>query len=1179
VGQITSDPGPAGETGPRVLTVRAVPPKVQALRKSRRLLTLGLLAASLARPSDGSPPDEPAPPIPAPAPAAIPIFLDPPADRDAFWRMLGHPDFAELDGGLYRDLARPAWAPRAVDRPPAAIVEALAVTGEVADDRARLVIEYRIAVQGDGTAWVPIRLDGLTLSGAREGDRDLATRATEGRSWEVELDGRGEHRLRVELLAPVRSTAEGRRLDVPIPPASSTRFDLDVPGHVVDARTGINEPVAVGSRGVEGGARLAARLSPRSRIELAWRERTDPAVGLPVLLSAQGEIAVEVERGLIRARSSWSVAAIRGSADRIGFRLDAAEEVVDVEVDGRPVPFQARPDQGRSLVEVPLAEPLRANSPRSLAINTRRPIAAVGTARVTLQGYAFDRARVHAGVVVIAQNGPIFLNPSPGRGLRRIDPRTELPEGLRLVPHAALAFEFNEEPFDLGLGIEPAPPRLRVEARTTVTVEPRSARIDTRLECRASQGSPFDLRVILPRGLDFDRAEPPDLVASAQSVPIAPGAGPGGVDAPRLLSIALTPKAREADSFAIRLQGRCEIDPSRPVVVPLFQPQVDASTGGRIVVVTDRNVSVEPGGSGDEPSPFRVEWGAPASDWIWPDRPPGAESGLLWLRYDADPDSMPIRVAVRPRTIRHESTMTAAVDRRGADITEEISGEVAFGTLSRLDVALPPEVPTRWDVEGAEVEGREPLGRDPDGGRRYRLRFARGQVEAFRLRVRYRVPFREPLSAGRDDRLRLEPIRVLEGTSTGRQVRLAAAPGLEIGAEARGWDAVAIPEGSTTAEAGPPVRSILTRVDEKAGPVAVSARLGARQQLPSLVVSRLWIRAVQRPEDDLATTAYFWVETRDGSMTIGLPTGSRPVRARVGGSDVVDGEVEVVAADEYRIRFPAATAPGPVLVEVDYLIPAGSARDGWPPPRLLGGGVVQQTVWEVRLLGSRAGVGTPSGWTDENEWYWDGLLWRRRPRKSPAELYHWLGAGNLRYRIADPLESGEQGGRHGYLFSRPGPPSTLRFPVFSRFALLLLCSGPIMLAGLLVLARRPPPRLVGLTLVALAFAIGAFVDPDATILIVQSAMLGVVLLLASVAMNWALVRREGARPADGRVMVVTPSAAGSSISIAGGIGSDDPTAIRPRPAVPPAASTADHVAPSTPPGRPAGEPTSNRDHR
>ena len=1146
------------------------------MRTAPHLLILVVLGMSTGRSLAGSSSDGPKPPddtaVKATDEAPIPIFLNAPTDLEAFWKMLSRPDFVILDGDLYRKLRRASEPTTPSASNPPAVVESVAITGEVSGEWARLVAEFRVSLAKDGPAWVPIHLDGLTLSGARDGPAEVATRIADGRAWQVELAGDREHVVRVDFLAPVRSTSEGRRLDLAVPPVASTRIDLVVPRTVLDARTAVDEQVAVAPLEAGTGARLAARLGPRPRIELAWRERADPSVTLPALLSAQGEIAVEIERGSIRTRSSWVVGSIRGLSSQLTLRLDPAEELLDVEVDNRPVLVETRRDGEWSVVSIPLAEPLRPGTTRNVLLTTRRPIASSGIVKASLQGYSFDQAKVQTGVIAVARSGPLFLKPNPGRGLRRIDPWTELPETLRARPDTSLAFEFNDQPFELGLGIEPAPPRLRVESWTTVTVAPRSARLQTRLDCRTSQGRVFEVQVVLPRGLEFEGAEPPEVVESAQAVPIDPKADASVVaDVPRILTVALTHQARESGAFTILLKGWGAIDPSGPVALPLFRPVVDSTAGGRFAVVTGRDVAVELAPGPEEPTAFRVDWGPPPDDWTWPAGRPGPELDLTWLRSDANPEALPMKVTVRPRTIRHESSLAASVDLRGVEVVEEISGEVAFGALSRLDVAIPREIPARWDVEGVGLAGREPLGQDPDGSRRYRLRFARDFTDAFRFRVRYRLPFAEPPRADREGRIRLSPIRVLEGTSAGQKVVISAEPGLDLRSESAGWGAIASGDPSTAPEAGPAARLSMSRRDEDAGPVEIAVRPVPELTMPSVVVSRLWLRTVQRLENDLAASAQLRVETRDGSIVVGLPAGSTWIRARVGSTELAEGAVETVAADEYRLRFPGTTPAGPVLVAIDYSVPASSTAGGWPPLRLLGGGVIQQTMWEVQVLGTRAGVGTPPGWTDENEWYWTGGLWRRRPWKGPLELSNWLAGGGARQKLTEPLDSGEQSGRQSYLFSRVGPPTILRFPVFSRFLLLLLCSGPVLIVGLLALARRPPPRMVAASTLILAFAAGALFEPDALILVLQSSALGVALLLAGLAMHWAIERRGHSGPAGDRAVVVGPASVGSSMAQSPPIGVDESTAIRPRPTGPSAISTADHVFLARSPGRPPDE--------
>ncbi len=60
------------------------------------------------------------------------------------------------------------------------------------------------------------------------------------------------------------------------------------------------------------GTRLASHLSPRSRLDLSWRVEAEPGAQLSPLLSIQGDIAIDVDPGAFRARSSWAIKSVRG---------------------------------------------------------------------------------------------------------------------------------------------------------------------------------------------------------------------------------------------------------------------------------------------------------------------------------------------------------------------------------------------------------------------------------------------------------------------------------------------------------------------------------------------------------------------------------------------------------------------------------------------------------------------------------------------------------------------------------------------------------------------------------------------------------------------------------------------------------------------------------------------------
>ena len=142
-------------------------------------------------------------------------------------------------------------------------------------------------------------------------------------------------------------------------------------------------------------------------------------------------------------------------------------------------------------------------------------------------------------------------------------------------------------------------------------------------------------------------------------------------------------------------------------------------------------------------------------------------------------------------------------------------------------------------------------------------------------------------------------------------------------------------------------------------------------------------------------------------------------------------------------------------------MPAAKASGGVGAPALLDGGVVQQTLWEVRIPWSEAVVGVPAGWTDENEWYWDAYVWKRRPWKTSAGLA--VGSA-VRPPAPAPTagtdaDADPRGDYHSYLFGRPGGPAGLPLRIASRAWLVAVCSGSVLaVGGLLILVWRPPVR-------------------------------------------------------------------------------------------------------------------------
>ena len=206
------------------------------------------------------------------------------------------------------------------------------------------------------------------------------------------------------------------------------------------------------------------------------------------------------------------------------------------------------------------------------------------------------------------------------------------------------------------------------------------------------------------------------------------------------------------------------------------------------------------------------------------------------------------------------------------------------------------------------------------------------------------------------------------------------------------------------------------------------------------MVPRLLLKTVSSDDDTIRTSASYWVEAHGPTLRSHSPAAARWIGARVDGrfAEHVDYDP---ARGGYRLRFPGELGSKSVLVELQYEQPVHGVAATWQAPRLSDGGVVLQTLWELRLPSSLALVGVPRGWSDENQWAWNGLMWQRRPRRDMTAVNEWVGGAAVLSRAVDEFDGTNPDDHDRYLFSRSGPPAALSVWVVSRSWLVAICSG------------------------------------------------------------------------------------------------------------------------------------------
>ena len=1094
------------------------------------------------------------------------IILNGPDDLAAFWRRIEQPDFMVIKADQRlsgRDVAPGSTRDRAVT--PRWVVESVHVRGQVRGDFADLAVDLSIAVKGSDALWVPIRLDRQSLVGAREGAVDRELRQVEPGQWQVKLDGEGEHRIAVSVKAPVNVSPARKSLLIFIPEAASTRVDLDFSKGDLDIVLGKGEVFEQQHHDSGKTIHLAAWLSPRSALELSWA--TDSENGLPnaPLLTAKSEIAIDIDDEQLRTRSSWAVRCVRGTARSFEIQTDDDDEVTELLLDDQTIEAAAverLPNSGRRKLRIRLDDPLQAGVIKRLVMNTRRSLARGGSRQLAFTGFPLVSAREQSGFIGITQSANLFVEATASRGLRPID-SGKLPENLRTRPSTSLAFEFLDQPFLLNLKVESAPPLVRAESKTLFRIGSDLARSETRIDLDWVRGQLSELEFSVAPGLQVVSVGPPGIVESSHvSDEAAATPAPRTSATPRRLKVRLSGAGRDPARVSLILVGRQAVPSDGAVNLGVFVPVHTVSVSALYAVLADRGLSVD---VDDESG--RIKRLASMSltnglreGWPWAalrrDEP---DSRILDLVDETGSPFLPVRLARHARTITQETTVAAEVGRRSIDLVERVTLAVRFGLLNSLEIRVPAAIGDRWELLDKDIVDREERGRDPDGSTRYRLSFLKPVVDRVTIRLRYRLAVSPALEARTAREIMVPWITATGVPAEPMRVNLSLSPEIVLTELDKNW--VVAPDDGESPTAQGETTTTFTRGMAGRGDDGIPFKFKARAldsvALPTFLVPRLLLRTVYDGVKSARTSARYWVEAHGSEFAFALADGAQWIGARIDGrlAEHVDHDPD---RDSYRLRLPAELKSKPVLIELEYQLNEASAQSPWQPPRLLEGGVVLQTRWEVRLPPATAVLGVPTGWSDENQWFWSGIMWKRRSWQNAAAINEWISGPDSSGRAAEAIESLSFDDSQRYLFGRSGDPVPLGPWVISRSWLVVVCSGIALLVGFFAIFAQLRFRTVWAAGGAIGVLAAALVEPSAILLILESAAAGIALTLVGLLIESRIVRlRADVRP--GRVAVAAGARPGSDSSLrpsaAPIVGSDDSTAVRMR-----APSTLDFVA-------------------
>jgi hypothetical protein len=728
---------------------------------------------------------------------------------------------------------------------------------------------------------------------------------------------------------------------------------------------------------------------------------------------------------------------------------------------------------------------------------------------------------------------------------------------LRARPATSLAYEFLDQPFVLDLVVESSPPQIRGESRTFLEVGSETVRSETTIEL-AWLGELFDLELLAASGLEVVSVGPRESVESWRMAEVPVGERRGALEKqPGRLRIRLSAQARDRNKVTLKLAAIEPIKAPGSIKLGLISLDQTIPVNAFYAIAAGRDLALEleddTGRLRSSPE-IKSRFQNLSGEWPGVLLPRAERARQIFLADSGGSLYLPIRITRHERLLHRESVLSARVSRRSVEVIERTTFSVRFGDLRSLVIRVPAEFADRWELldrQGIEIEE---LSREAGGSRRYRLTFDRAAVEAATVRFRYRLALPKELDSTTAREVTIDRITIEEGEAGPARVGLELDPEIVVLETAPGWIQAADDLRSEPASERPVLQFVEKDQPKSANPFAFKARALAQVALPPLVIPRLLIKAVQGLDGSRRTTARYWVELHGADFPFELPEGLEWIGARVDGR--IAGQVDYDQSRSlYRLRFPGDSGQRPVLVELEFQETGPKPGANWRLPKLQGGAVVLQALWETRLPWSLTAVGIPAGWSDENRWSWSGFSWKRRPGRDSAGLNEWLvGAGGSAAAIDDLTGSGPEL-EDRYLFSRRGEPVAFSLWMVPGTWLVGICSGFTLVMGFLAIFRKFRFRTIWLGIAGVAVLSAVLVEPAVTFLVLQAAALGALLTLLGFVIERSierasvrLTRSGNGGPAAARPLTDSPPK-GTPV-----VGSDDPTAIRVR--VP---STVDHA--------------------
>ncbi len=578
--------------------------------------------------------------------------------------------------------------------PVAAVISAASYRAKIDQDVARIEAEYSIRVLGKAWSELPMKfgdaaVGDVTSDGGADAKEKVLLRATGDGVYSLLFPTPGEHKVKIQLAARVRSSPDGKSFDLEVPAVGVTKFELLIPeaDQAVEVTPLLVRQPVEAAKGKE--TKIAGNLGAAGRIGVLWHPKASIKPEMDLLASVTNHTQVSVADGLIHTDAFLRYDVLRGELTQLRVAVPKGDRILGVSSNDANVKgWKAADEATRQVVTIELLS--GAKKALTLEVHTERPATAEAFDVVGLNDNA-PAAGIHAldvvresGQLVVAKGADLILNIEKLTGLTRIE-EAEVAEAIRRP--SSLAYKFYSPKVELKLTAKAVEPRVLVNHVAKLQFLDDELRSLTQVSYTIERAGLFELQLRVPDKMVIDRVVGPPQI---KEYPVETK------DGQTVLRVVLDMKREGAIAFNVI--GHVPLDAAQKeqnLTLPLLEPlNVERETGQvtifaapAIEVLTDEKAikGVQPERNADPNPPF-VAGGTLASAWSFTRRP---------VEIPVKTTRRPTRLAASVATLLNAKPETA-------DVRTIVTYKVDFAGLDTFQIAVPEALADAVQIRTAQ---------------------------------------------------------------------------------------------------------------------------------------------------------------------------------------------------------------------------------------------------------------------------------------------------------------------------------------------------------------------------------------------------------------------------------------------------------------------------------------------